>query len=220
MGGSRKIDLTGQRFGDLLVLEECGKKRKEIAWKCICSCGKTTVVPGYYLRTGHTKSCGCKVASPRPKSFFYKHHKEKIARAYINMKTRCYNSNYYLYKNYGGNGITVCDDWLGENGFENFYNWSFNNGYEEKLSIDRIDNSKGYSPDNCRWVTMKEQQNNRTNNRMLTANGETHTMSEWSEISKIPYWTIQRRLKDGWDESLAVTKKVQFHASNRNRRSA
>lgn len=215
--GSRKIDLTGMRFGNLIVLEECGRKRKEVQWKCLCSCGNITYVPGYCLRTEHTTSCGCMKGKKTPKSFRYIHNKDHINRAYTNMKTRCYNPNYYLFKHYGGKGITICDEWIGKDGFENFYKWSMQNGYKPSLSIDRIDNSKGYSPDNCRWVTMKEQQNNRTNNRLITANGETHTMAEWAEISGIPYITIQRRIYSGWEENIAVTKEVQRHASYRDR---
>lgn len=128
-----------------------------------------------------------------------------LYRAYTNMKTRCYNPHYYLYRHYGGKGITVCQEWLGNNGFENFRSWALQNGYSEELSIDRIDNALGYSPQNCRWVGMRTQQNNRTNNRMITANGETRTMAEWSRVSCIPYATIQSRLMSGWDEAAAVT---------------
>ena len=221
MGGSRKIDLTGQRFGRLLVIEECGHKRKEIQWMCKCDCGKYFLAGGWDLRSGRTVSCGCKRREGnKSNSFRFQHKDESIARKYTNMKTRCYNPKYYLFQHYGGKGITVCDEWLGKNGFENFYHWSIKHGYKPELSLDRIDNAKGYSPDNCRWVSMKEQQNNRTNNHMITANGETHTMSEWADISGISYWTIQRRISAGWDESIAVTKEVHYHASNRNKRSA
>jgi hypothetical protein len=121
------------------------------------------------------------------------------------MKTRCYNSNYYLFQHYGGKGIVVCENWLGKYGFNNFRKWAFENGYKDGLSIDRIDNSKPYCPENCRWVTMTVQQNNRTNNRMITANGETDTMANWARKTGIPYCTIQRRLYSGWNEQEAVT---------------
>lgn len=214
MAGSRKIDLTGKRFGKLVVIRENGRKRKEVQWECLCDCGKKVDVSGYNLRTGHTTSCGCMKGHTESHSFRYQHRHDPIASIYTNMKTRCYNPNYYLFHHYGGKGITLCDEWLGENGFENFYRWSLLHGYQPGLSIDRIDNSKGYSPDNCRWVNMKEQQNNRTNNRLITAHGETHTMAEWSAISGICYGTLQRRIYSGWDESDAVTKEVKRHASN------
>ena len=182
----------------------------------MCDCGKTVVVSGYNLRSGKTKSCGCYMIDQTKKANT-KHGMfgTSIYRTYSNMKNRCYNPNYYLYKDYGGRGISVCDEWLGNNGFSNFYEWSKENGYRPDLSLDRIDCDGNYSPQNCRWVDMVTQQNNRRNNHMITANGETHTMAEWSRITNIPYCTIQRRIYSGWDESDAVTRSVQIHAPNR-----
>lgn len=213
MAGSRKIDLTGRNFGRLVVIREAGRKRKEVAWECLCKCGKTVVVNGYALRSGHTQSCGC-YAVDRAKAENTKHGMfgTLIYRTYANMKNRCYNPNYYLFKHYGGKGVSVCETWLGDNGFDNFYQWSLLNGYREGLSIDRIDNSKNYCPENCRWVDMTTQQNNRTNNRVITVNGETHTMAEWSRIKGIKYETIQRRIAAGWRESDAVSLKGGCHA--------
>ena len=215
MGRTRKIDITGQRFNKLLVLREYGRKHKEVTWECLCDCGNITIVPSYAIRTGATKSCGCYTGKTKT-SFRESMRGTHIHTAYTNMLTRCYNPHYYLFQHYGGKGIKVCDDWLGDDGFINFYNWSLANGCSGNLSIDRIDNSKNYSPDNCRWVTMKEQQNNRTNNRMITVNGETHTIAEWSRINKIKYATIQNRLKYGWSEQDAVTLRA-CHASRRSR---
>lgn len=181
-------DLTGKRFGRLTVICRVGSKHKEVLWRCICDCGKKTDVTSSNLRYGHTKSCGC-LRSDVPSAISKKHglYGTHIYRTYYNMKNRCYNPNYYLFKSYGGKGITVCDEWLGENGLSEFYKWSMNNGYDESLSIDRIDNSKGYSPENCRWATMKEQQNNRTNNHLITINGVCRTLKQWSEKTGIPY---------------------------------
>ena len=217
---SKKIDLTGQRFGRLLVLEERGRKRKEIAWLCQCDCGNAVVIGGWNLRNGKSVSCGCKRREGMPStSFRFQHAGTQLHRAYSNMKTRCYNPKYYLFQHYGGKGVKVCDEWNGDHGFENFYKWSIENGFRPRLSIDRIDNSKDYSPDNCRWTTMVTQQNNRTNNRMITANGETHTMAEWAKLSGLHYETIQRRLHDGWAEEDAVTLESSY-APYRNRRRA
>lgn len=197
-------ELSGQKFGKLTVICERGRKRKEITWLCKCECGNEVVVNGYNLRSGHTQSCGCFVKEQISKANT-KHGLcyTRIHSIYTNMKTRCYNPNYHLFKCYGGKSITVCDEWLGENGLQNFYNWSLSNGYSDDLSIDRIDNSLGYSPTNCRWVSMKKQQNNRTNNRRLTYNGITHTMAEWSRIFKINYSTLQSRLKTHSFEEVA-----------------
>ena len=213
---SNKIDLTGKRFGRLTVVCEAGRKHKEVAWKCICDCGKTIIASGYNLRIGKTKSCGCYMVDQTKKANT-KHGMfgKPIYRTYFNMKNRCYNPNYCLYKDYGGRGISVCDEWIGENGFSHFYEWAKENGYRPDLSLDRINCNRNYSPQNCRWVNMVAQQNNRRNNHTITANGETHTMAEWARITKIPYCTIQRRIRSGWKESDAVTRSVQIHAPSR-----
>jgi len=192
---SAKIDLTGNKYGRLIVIKEMGRKRKEVCWLCKCSCGNEVVVNGYALRSGHTSSCGCYMKDQtRDKNAKHGLYDSKIHTTYFNMKNRCYNPNYKFYKNYGGKGITVCDEWLGADGLMNFYNWSLQNGYSSELTIDRINNNLGYSPDNCRWVTMREQQNNRTNNRLLTARNETHTLAEWSRILGIKYQNLQKKL--------------------------
>ena len=96
--------------------------------------------------------------------------------------------------NYGKRGITIFKDW--ELSFESFYNWAINNGYEDNLTIDRIDNNGDYEPSNCRWATIKEQCNNRSTNVLVTWNGETHNITEWSKITGVPANVIQRRLRD------------------------
>lgn len=117
------------------------------------------------------------------------------------MKERCYYTKHKTYENYGGRGITVCDEWLNPQrvgqhqqtkGWLSFMNWALSHGYQDGLTIDRIDVGKGYSPDNCRWVTRKEQQNNRTDNHYITYNGETKTLAKWCEELNLNY----RRVKD------------------------
>lgn len=124
----------------------------------------------------------------------FKHGKRNtnIYGVWQTMKTRCYNEHSEKYKNYGGRGITVCDEW--RNDFQAFYNWAINNGYDDNLTIDRIDVNEDYSPSNCRWITNKEQQRNRRNNRNITINGETHCLSEWCEILGLNYNTVRSRL--------------------------
>jgi hypothetical protein len=119
------------------------------------------------------------------------------------MKKRCYSTKFREYKNYGGKGIIVCDEW--KNNFEAFRNWALNNGYSDTLSIDRIDNNKNYEPDNCKWSNKIEQANNTTRNIKVTYNGETHTISEWSRISGIPYGTLYSRIcRYKWDLEKAL----------------
>jgi len=119
------------------------------------------------------------------------------------IKQRCYNPNNNRYSNYGGRGITVCDEW--RNSFNAFYEWAMANGYADDLTIDRKDTNGNYEPSNCCWATQKEQQNNRRNNCLITHNGETHTLAEWAAITGLKYQTIQRRLKTGWNIKDALT---------------
>lgn len=188
-----------------------------MAWECLCDCGNIATVAGYDLRSGNTKSCGCYARDMSTQSNL-KHgsYGSALYKTYYNMKNRCYNPRYYLFQHYGGKGVTVCDEWLGDDGFSAFAAWANANGYKRGLSIDRIDNSKGYCPDNCRWSNMVTQQNNRTNNRLITVNGETHTMAEWARISGMHYCTIQKRLASGWSNEDAVTLRPS-HAPHRSR---
>lgn len=128
------------------------------------------------------------------------------------MKTRCYNENSKSYKNYGGRGITVCDEWKTD--FMSFYNWSMENGYQETLTIDRIDNDGNYEPTNCRWATRKVQMNNYSRNHLISKDGETHTIEEWSAITGIPASRIVTRInKLGWDEEKAIITKTDGRKS-------
>lgn len=127
----------------------------------------------------------------------------RLYRIYNNMKNRCYNERSNSYKNYGGRGITVCDEW--KNDFKAFYDWAITHGYRDDLSIDRIDNDKGYSPDNCRWVTNYVQSNNTRRNNLITLNGETHTLKEWADHFGISEKTVRDRLKRGWSVGKSFT---------------
>lgn len=158
---SRIIDLTGQRFGRLTVVKRAGSDgHREAMWLCKCDCGIVKSVRGRDLRNGRTVSCGCK------KTEFIVSlntiHDETKSRLYCiwkHMNQRCSNRNNKRFEDYGGRGITVCGEWVSD--FPAFRDWALSHGYTEGLTIDCVDNSKGYIPDNCRWATMKEQANNR-----------------------------------------------------------
>lgn len=158
---SKLIDLSGRKFTNLEVICYIGKQQ----WYCLCDCGGYSTPASSSLRLGITKSCGCiaaQIASSR--SATHRMSKSKLYWVWGSMIDRCCNDFVLGYHRYGGRGITVCDEW--RNSFESFCEWSTNNGYKHGLSIDRIDNDGGYSPENCRWVTMIEQNRNRSNNKL------------------------------------------------------
>ena len=123
------------------------------------------------------------------------------------MKARCYNSNQWNYQYYGGRGIKVCDEW--KNNYNSFYNWALENGYQDNLSIDRIDTNGNYEPSNCRWVTDKEQKNNTRRNHYITYKGKTQSMSKWAEEINISYTTLRSRINTNkWSIEKAFTTPV------------
>lgn len=145
---------------------------------------------------------------PRKRDYFGKFTEEynsysKLYRIFNAMIERCSKPTTANYHNYGGRGIKVCDEWIGN--YQAFCDWALNNGYKEGLEIDRINNNGNYEPSNCRWVTRKENSNNKRTNRFLTLNGETHTLTQWSEILNIKLPTLSSRIRSGWDDAKILT---------------
>lgn len=193
------IDLTGQKFGRLTVKERAeNSKQNRARWKCICDCGREVIVEGQHLRSGVTKSCGCYQRECAAKANI-KHggSQTRLYTIWENIKKRCYNKNTEHYSDYGGRGISMCESW--KNSFESFKDWALENGYSGNLTIDRIDFNGNYEPSNCRWVTIKEQANNKRNNILLTHNGETKTIAQWAEEVGLKRRTIRARIDQyGW----------------------
>lgn len=187
------IDLTGKTFGRLTVIRYAGKaKNQKALWECECSCGNRIIAQGVNLRNGNTSSCGC---LHKEKFNGYKHGLKhtKLYNIWGAMKARCLNPHTKSYKNYGGRGITICEEWI--NDFKCFYDWAISNGYEENLSIDRIDVNGNYEPSNCRWVDAETQANNTRTNRKIEYNGKILTIAQWEKATGLPIWN---RLNSGW----------------------
>jgi len=200
-------DITGQRFGLLTVQEYLGRSK----WRCLCDCGNITITQTQHLKNGHTMSCGCwklqRISETHKK---HGESRSRLFKVWGNMKKRCYNPNDKHFYRYGGRGITVCEEW--RQSFEAFREWANANGYTDELTIDRIENNKGYSPENCRWATAKTQSNNRSTNRLLTFNGETKTLAQWSEEAGMKPRTLTRRL-DRWKWSIADALTIPVQAT-------
>lgn len=192
-------DLKGKKFNRLTVLEMMPKTQRRTFWKCRCDCGNITVVRSDSLQSGRTKSCGCwkKEVDSKKAHLLHKHKMSdtRIYRTWQAMKARCYNPNDKRYKNYGGRGIVVCEQWRDD--FRNFLEWALKNGYNNELTIDRINVNRNYEPSNCRWVNRKVQSNNRTSNITVKYNGNKLTLKQLSETIGLPYTTIYCRYRRG-----------------------
>lgn len=192
--GKKLRDLSGQRFG-ILTVERRGEddqRNQKVTWICKCDCGNVKTVRSNDLVRGKVTSCGCNANLTGSEAKAFKHGRAgtKVHHIWKEMRRRCSNSDHLNYESYGGRGITVCERW---DSFESFLE---DMGEPEPgMSLDRIDNNKGYSKENCRWISHVEQCNNRRNNIFLTIDGVTKTLTQWSRESGINYRTILRRLK-------------------------
>lgn len=154
------VNLVGEKYGRLTVVEFVKLQKHKTYWKCVCDCGLTVIATGNNLRSGNTKSCGClkrertmKMGQDNTKHGESHGNRTRLYTIWCGMRQRCTNPNREAYPLYGGKGVKVCEEW---NEYSNFKEWAMANGYADNLSIDRIDPSKGYYPDNCRWITPSE----------------------------------------------------------------
>ncbi len=201
--GTKRIYLTGMRFGILTVLEEIPVRNKHghILYEVVCDCGKRKKVLGSSLRIGRSKSCNsCPLLLGT-----HGMYRTREYRIWCSMRTRCSNVNDSGYFRYGGRGIRVCDDWI--NSFSNFYR---DMGNSMGLSIDRIDVNGNYCKENCRWVDMKVQSRNRRNNNIFMYNGEDVCASEICEKINMPTSTFYNRIKRGWSIEDTINKPIRI----------
>lgn len=189
-------DRTGQRYGRLIAIERVSNDSFQRArWKCACDCTRTVIVIGNHLATGNTESCGCIKRELEP-TIFRTHGQYGTPQhtSWQSAKQRCFNPNAPGFENYGGRGISMCDEWRDD--FTAFL--SYMGPRPSGSSLDRIDNNLGYQPGNCRWATPRQQLNNTRQNRVVTHKGERHTITEWSRLTGINVTTLRDRLKKNW----------------------
>ena len=214
-------DLSGKQFDYLLVIERGQPvKRKDGRYDstfiCRCKCGNIISVKGISLKKGNTTSCGCKrLESVGSINRTHSQSKTRLYGIWERMKQRCYNQNTKCFSRYGARGIVVCEEWI--NDYDSFQEWAYENGYNEKLTLDRIDVNGNYCPENCQWSTRKEQANNTTVTRYLTYKGITKPLSYWSDEVGIKSKTILKRIdKLGWTVEEALTTPVKNNRRNTN----
>lgn len=218
MNNPNVVNMTGRTYGRLTVLERSDNdKRGNAMWLCKCECGNVKAILGGSLRQGSTRSCGCmlsELSKRRMTELLTKHgfSGKKLYSVYRAMRERCEKQTCKSYGNYGGRGISVCDEWKNDRAL--FFEWALKNGYQEGLQIDRIDVNGDYSPTNCRWITPQQNMNNVRKNIRFEHNGEIHTLAEWSSISGLPYGTVYERYKAGKTPAEILKKEGNHGAEN------
>lgn len=188
------VEMIDKKFGRLTVIRRANDwisgNNRIVVYECSCSCGNTRVVPGYRLRSGQTRSCGC---------ISTKHHGKRdyprLYETWKNMKRRCSDPSNKRWENYGGKGVKVCDEWNRD--FKAFRDWSFSHGYQDNLTIDRIDINGDYCPENCRWADAITQQNNTSRNAWVVIRGEKMTLANAARKLNLSYSTVAHRYQRG-----------------------
>lgn len=207
-------DLTGQKFGMLTVVRRAASHvlpsgQKQTMWDCVCDCGQTTTVNTGNLKTGRVVSCGCYNREVRKnvRRGTHGYSRTRLYDIWHKMRQRCSREETEHYDRYGGRGISVCKEWNED--FLSFCEWALSSGYTDRLSLDRIDVNGDYEPTNCRWTTMKVQENNRTDNVVVEFDGKTQTLAEWADEYGLKYTTFYRRIERGWEFYDALTRPVR-----------
>lgn len=210
---SLQYDLEGKKFGLLTVIKPIGlNARKEKIWECVCECGEVVHRTSYSLRkiikTG-CKNCQNKIVGEKNRKGH--HYSKRLFECWVNMKTRATNKNQDVNNRYVNRGITICDDWA--KNYYSFENWALENGYEENLTLDRIDNNKGYEPNNCKWSNKTQQANNRRTNKIIEYKGKKDTLANWCRNLNVKYSKIQYLLSKG----ISMEKALEIYYDNNSR---
>ena len=198
-------DISGRVFGRLTVICRVKHSGKGVRWFCKCSCGNEKQVAGNHLRSGSTVSCGCHAAeSTSSRSFIHGRTKSTEYKSWSAMKQRCTNTRNAEFYLYGGRGVSVCNRWI--DSFENFIKDMGNK--PKGMSLDRIDTNGNYCPENCRWATDEQQNNNTRKNKFITHEGKTLSHTQWSKLLGGNPNLVYLRIREGWDDMSAVTTPV------------
>lgn len=205
------IDLTGQRFGKLTVLSDTGQRHYgSVVWLCRCDCGKSTKATSGVLRSGKKLSCGCYKGTGNLRHGMTN---TRLYRIWTGLHTRCNNKNSSSYKLYGAKGISVCKEW---DSFEQFAEWATKNGYSDDLTIERLDSTKDYYPENCIWADYYTQANNRSCCVYYEKDGKSQTLSQWCRELGLNKGTVYSRIhRAGWPFERAISEPT--HTEKRNK---
>lgn len=213
----KEENLSGMKFGRWNVSNETNRKNGRVFWRCVCDCGEERFVLAQSLKNGRSRSCGClnrELASKRMSEYVAKQNsgkrflkKSSLYQSWRNMMCRVFDEKVWCYYRYGGRGITVCDAWRD---YDNFAQWSIENGFKKGLTLDRINNDGNYSPDNCRWVSRTVQANNTSTNRVISYHGKTMTLAEVARATGKPYSLVKSRVNRGMDLDAPVREAKKF----------
>lgn len=201
MAAKNRIELTGKKFGRLLVLEQYPTLTYQLKYRCLCDCGNVRIVGAQNLRIGMTQSCGC-IQRERASSASLVHgfSHTPVHNVWSHMKRRCSDEASPQYANYGGRGIKVCSRW------DSFLNFLEDMGVPaEGMTLERIDNDGGYSKENCRWADKKDQANNRRSSRFIEFAGKRLTLAQWERENGLRAGQLHERLARGWSVEKALT---------------
>ncbi|MDC6267224.1 hypothetical protein [Lysinibacillus fusiformis] len=203
-------DQTGIKYNKLLAIKELDIVNGQREYLFKCDCGNEVVRLLKEVKREKIKSCGCGILEGvKLANTTHGLTGSRLFAIWSNMKQRCLNKNDFNYYNYGGRGITVCEEWCNKDSFINFYNWAMSSGYKDTLTIDRIDNDGNYEPSNCRWTTLKVQANNKRSNTNYTYKNKTKTLTEWADELNLSYHGLFKRINNyNYTFEKAITHKI------------